>query len=401
MHLPRVSLFAFVLAAAGVPLYIHLPRFAAVELEMSLATLGVILLAIRAVDLVQDPAIGWAIDRWPRAQWIFGTAALLGLSIGFPLLFSLEAGPQVALWLTLTLVLLFSAYSLGMILLYGRTATLAPGSALPDTMRLAAFRETGMLAGVIFAAVAPLAFAALGGDGYLLFGLSLCAIGVLAALLTAPLWQRIPLPAEGFSIARYRDQAIGRLLLLALVNGLPVAVTSTLFVFFVEDRLQLQGQAGLLLLVFFAAALVCVPGWTVLARHMSPRKVLLLAMPLAIAGFIGAAFLPAGSSFGMAAICAASGAALGAEMVILPVMFSGALNKAGLKASEGFGLWSFAGKLGLALTSFALLPLLQGAGFTPGQPNSDQALWALTLCYAVLPCVLKLVAVALVWRLPE
>ncbi len=401
MHLPRVSLFAFVLAAAGVPLYIHLPRFAAVELDMSLATLGVILLAIRAVDLVQDPAIGWAIDRWPRAQWIFGTAALLGLSNGFPLLFSLEAGPQVALWLTLTLVLLFSAYSLGMILLYGRTATLAPGSALPDTMRLAAFRETGMLAGVIFAAVAPLAFAALGGDGYLLFGLSLCAIGVLAALLTAPLWRRIPLPAEGFSIARYRDPAIGRLLLLALVNGLPVAVTSTLFVFFVEDRLQLQGQAGLLLLVFFAAALVCVPGWTVLARHMSPRKVLLLAMPLAIAGFIGAAFLPAGSGFGMAAICAASGAALGAEMVILPVLFSGALNKAGLKASEGFGLWSFAGKLGLALTSFALLPLLQGAGFTPGQPNSDQALWALTLCYAVLPCVLKLVAVALVWRLPE
>lgn len=400
MHLPRVSLFAFVLAAAGVPLYIHLPRFAAVELEMSLATLGVILLAIRAVDLIQDPAIGWAIDRWPRAQWIFGTAALLGLSIGFPLLFSLEAGPQVALRLTLTLVLLFSAYSVGMILLYGRTATLAPGSALPDTMRLAAFRESGMLAGVIFAAVAPLAFSVL-GDGYLLFGIALGAVGAIAALLTAPLWRRIPLPAEGFSIARYRDPAIGRLLLLALVNGLPVAVTSTLFVFFVEDRLQLQGQAGLLLLVFFAAALVCVPLWAALARHVSPRKVLLLAMPLAIAGFVGAAFLPVGSSLGMAAICAASGAALGAEMVILPVLFSSALNAAGLKASEGFGLWSFAGKLGLALTSFALLPLLQGAGFTPGQANSDQALWALTLSYAVLPCILKLAAVALVWRLPE
>ena len=274
MHLPRVSLFAFVLAAAGVPLYIHLPRFAAVELEMSLATLGVILLAIRAVDLVQDPAIGWAIDRWPRAQWIFGTAALLGLSIGFPLLFSLDAGPQVVWRLTLTLVLLFSAYSLGMILLYGRTATLAPGAALPDTMRLATFRETGMLAGVIFAAVAPLGFAAFGGDGYLMFGLALCAVGVMAALVTAPLWRRIPLPAEGFSIAHYSDPAIGRLLLLALVNGLPVAVTSTLFVFFVEDRLQLQGQAGLLLLVFFAAALVCVPLWAALARLMSPRKVL-------------------------------------------------------------------------------------------------------------------------------
>ena len=124
-------------------------------------------------------------------------------------------------------------------------------------------------------------------------------------------------------------------------------------------------------------------------------------MPLAIAGFIGAAFLPVGRSLGMATICAASGAALGAEMVILPVLFSSALHKAGLRASEGFGLWSFAGKLGLAITSFALLPVLQGAGFTPGQTNSDQALWALTLCYAVLPCALKLAAVAMVWRLPE
>ena len=55
---PRVSLYALMLAAAGIPLYIHLPRFAAVELGIGLAALGSLLLALRLIDLVQDPLIG-------------------------------------------------------------------------------------------------------------------------------------------------------------------------------------------------------------------------------------------------------------------------------------------------------------------------------------------------------
>jgi hypothetical protein len=44
---PRVSLYALMLAASGIPLYIHLPRFAATELGIGLATIGSLLLAIR------------------------------------------------------------------------------------------------------------------------------------------------------------------------------------------------------------------------------------------------------------------------------------------------------------------------------------------------------------------
>lgn len=122
---PRVSLYAMMLAAAGIPLYIHLPRFASVNLGLGLGAVGTILLAIRIIDLVQDPLIGWAIDRWPRAQSSFAVAAALGLAVGFPLLFSLSPGTQATVNLILILCLLFTAYSLGAILLYGRSATLA------------------------------------------------------------------------------------------------------------------------------------------------------------------------------------------------------------------------------------------------------------------------------------
>ena len=88
-------------------------------------------------------------------------------------------------------------------------------------------------------------------------------------------------------------------------------------------------------------------------------------------------------------------------MVLLPAMFSVALTRAGLKASLAFGIWSFAGKLGLALAAFAVLPLLERSGFSPGQPNGAAALHSLTIAYAVLPCVLKLGAWALVLTLPR
>ncbi len=402
MLYPRVSLYALMLAAAGIPLYIHLPRFASVELGIGLGTIGAILLVIRLIDLVQDPLIGWAIDRWPRAQALFATTAAVGLAIGFPMLFSPRSGPNVIPQLVAVLVLLFSAYSLGMILLYGRSATLAKEPTPKALMTLASFREGGMLAGVIIAAIAPAVFIALGfgSQGYPAFGLFLGVLALITAAITLPIWRRTPIQGDGFSLAGLSQAGALRLLALALVNSLPVAITSTLFLFFVEDRLQLPGKAGPLLILFFLSAGLSVPLWARMSQRLGAKITLLIAMPLAILGFVGAAFLAPGNMVGFALVCVASGAALGADMVILPAMFSVALTKAGLKASLAFGIWSFAGKLGLALAAFAVLPVLERSGFTPGASNSATALNTLNIFYAVIPCILKLGALALVLALP-
>jgi Na+/melibiose symporter-like transporter len=401
MLYPRVSLYALMLAAAGIPLYIHLPRFAAVNLGIGLGVIGTVLLVIRIVDLVQDPLIGWAIDRWPGAQLLFASTAAIGLAIGFPLLFGLPDGASI-LALVSVLVLLFSAYSLGTILLYGRSATLAKHADAKELMTLAAWREGGQLTGVILAASAPALFVAFGASaqGYPAFGLFLGLLAVLTLILTAPIWRRTPITGQGLSFAGLGQAGALRLLFLALVNSLPVAITSTLFLFFVEDRLQLPGKAGPLLILFFLSAGASVPLWAKLSNRIGPKQTLMIAMPLSIAGFIGAATLSAGNLTGFAVICLTSGAALGADMVVLPAMFSVVLTRAGLNASAAFGIWSFAGKLGLALAAFFTLPLLERSGFTPGQTNSAEALRTLNLAYAVLPCILKLGAFGLVLTLP-
>ena len=398
---PRASLYALMLAAAGIPLYIHLPRFASVELGIGLAALGSLLLALRVIDLVQDPLIGWAIDRFPKAQNLFALSAAAGLALGFPLLFSVT-GQGGMLRLTAVLILLFSAYSLGMILLYARSATLAKSPTAPDLMRLAAWREGGMLTGVILAAMLPALLVGMGaaGEGYGAFGWALGGVAVVATLISYPIWQRPVIKGDKPSLQGLAQAGALRLLLLALVNSLPVAITSTLFLFFVEDRLMLAGQAGPLLVLFFLSAGLSVPLWTRLANRVGGRQALLIAMPLAIGSFVGAAFLAPGQMAGFAVICLASGAAMGADMVILPALFSVSLTNAGLNAALAFGVWSFAGKLALALAAFFVLPLLQAAGFQPGQTNAPESLTMLTIAYAVVPCVLKLFALALVLTLP-
>ena len=201
----QISLFAGMLAAAGLPLYIHLPRYAATELGLSLQAVGALLIAIRVLDFAQDPLLGRMIDRFPAARSGFAAAAALGMGAGFALLFSLRPGTGVLLWLGAALVLVFTAYSLGSILFYGQsTAFAATGE---DLIRMAGFREAGALTGVILAAVAPGVLAALGMPGYSLFGLLLAAICLAVWFATRSLWHLPAVTGGSLSLPALRDAA--------------------------------------------------------------------------------------------------------------------------------------------------------------------------------------------------
>ena len=397
----QVSLFALMLAAAGLPLYIHLPAYASGELGMSLGALGGLLIGLRVLDFVQDPLLGRMVDRFPNARALFAALALLGLGLGFVLVFTFLPTAGQLFWLILGLALLFTAHSLGSILFYGQSTALAGGEA--GLVKLAAYREGGSLVGVLLAALAPTLFVAAGagGGGYPAFCLGLAAMAGAVWLLTRRLWQITGPATSPMQLSALKSVGGVQLLWIALINSLPVALTSTLFLFFVQDKLGLDALAGPLLMLFFLAAALSVPLWSALVRRHGARRILPLAMTLAIVSFMGAALLPEGAALAFALICLASGAALGADMVILPVLFSTALARAGLSAGAAFGLWSFAGKLSLALAAALALPALQLAGYTPNAVNTPQALTTLTLAYAVIPCIIKIAAIILVARLPQ
>ena len=118
-------------------------------------------------------------------------------------------------------------------------------------------------------------------------------------------------------------------------------------------------------------------------------------MGLAIATFGFAATLGTGDLIFFAIICVTSGAALSADMTLLPAIFANHMARISPNASQAFGLWSFVSKFTLAFAAVALLPTLEAAGFQSGSVNSESALWTLSVMYALVPCALKLLAVGL------
>jgi len=402
-RLPSYAIFAGVLAAAGLPIYIHAPKYFVDEYGVSLAALGAILFGLRLLDVVQDPALGWLSRRF--AAWRKGSVVFAGLIMALAMVGLFGVAPPIApaAWFALTLALLFSAFSYLTITFYAQGVQKAGVMGGSDGhVRLATWRESGALIGISLAAVLPVALIPLTGAPFALFALLFAGAVAVAVFAMRGEW-RAGGTVEGVGFRPIlSDPLARRLLLIALLNATPVAVTSTLFLFFVESRLGAVGWEGPLLLLFFLAAAASTPVWGRIAGQIGAKRALLAGMALAIASFGCAAFLGTGDTLAFAVICIASGAALGADMTLLPAIFARRMSDIAPEAAEGFGLWSFVSKFTLAFAAVFLLPLLEASGFEPGttQGVSEEALFTLTLMYAVLPCALKLVALALLALTP-
>ena len=398
-RLGAYALFAAVLSGAGLPIYIYAPKFFADSYGVGLAGLGAVLFGLRLLDVVQDPLLGLASRRLgPNRPFAVAIAAVL-MALAMLGLFAVTPPVAPLLWFALTLTVLFSAFSFLTISFYAQGVTKAKSIGDRGHLSVAGWRETGALFGVCIASIAPVALAGVTDSPFALFA-CIFAIATLAAVLAMRGEWQAPPRSDATGIRPYIENPMTRrLLLIALVNAMPVAVTSTLFLFFVEHRLALPGWEGPLLVLFFLAAALSAPVWTRLAHGIGAKRALLSGMILAILAFGGAAFLSAGDAVPFVIICIASGAALGADMTLLPALFAEASAEIAPEAAEGFGLWSFASKFSLAFAAVLVLPFLEGAGFDPafGQVP-DAALSALTLIYAVVPLGLKLLAIALVAR---
>jgi glycoside/pentoside/hexuronide:cation symporter, GPH family len=389
------SAYAAMIAAAGLPIYLHAPKFYIDSYGVSLTSMGLILLALRLIDVVQDPLLGLLAQATRARRGAMTTGAVVIMTGAMIALFVFSPPFAPALWFALTLTLLFSGWSFLTIAFYAQGVARAASLGPTGHIRLAGWRETGSLLGVCAAAVAPVALAALHPQPFALFALGFAALALIATLAMRREWTATPGPRLNLRAA-LADPTTRRLLFLAFVNGAPVAVTSTLFLFFVESALDAPGYEGPFLLLFFLSAALSAPFWVRLAARISAQKALLAGMILATLTFAFALTLGPGDLWPFALICLASGAGLGADLTLLPALFARHLERQGLGEATGFGLWSFAGKLSLAAAAGGLFPLLQTLGF---QSGGQTALTELTLLYAALPCALKLLAIALLMRL--
>jgi GPH family glycoside/pentoside/hexuronide:cation symporter len=395
-RLPAYGVFAALLSAAGLPIYIHAPKFYVDEYGVSLVALGTVLFVLRLLDVVQDPLFGRLSERYRNNRKSMVFAGCVVIAAGMIGLFAVPPLLPPLIWFGLMLTLVFSAFSFLTINFYAQGVLKADDLGNQGHLRLARWRETGALLGVCVAAIAPVVLGNFMGAPFAGFAVGFALLAGLSIVMMQNEWGAGHVQAStGFGRV-LRDPIARRLLLVAMINAAPVAVSSTLFLFFVETRLAAPGFEGPLLLVFFLSAACAAPVWSHLAERFGTKPVLLSAMALSIVSLAFALTLGAGDWVAFAIICLASGAALGADLTLLPALFATRMAQISPSAAEGFGLWSFVSKFTLAFAAVALLPTLQFAGFQSGsQNNPESALTMLTLLYAGVPCALKAIAMLL------
>lgn len=401
------GLLGLPLAFVALPLYVLLPNHYAREFGMPLATLGSVLLAARLFDAFTDPLLGRLSDylfgRSVRAVLGVGAVSAAVLALGLTSLFFplVRGADALVAWALVALLITYTAYSQLSIAHQSWGARLG-GDEL-QRGRIVAWREGAALVGVVLASVLPA-----------LLGLPvMLSVFATALLLGWWCWARAPRPvrqdagvyrpSQHTSLWRpWGRPAFRRLLAVFMLNGIASAIPATLVLFFIQDRLQAPpAQEPMFLAAYFVCAALSIPLWLRAVARWGLARTWLAGMLLAIAVFVWTAFLGAGDVVPFLVVCALSGVALGTDLALPSALLAGVIAAEGDSGQhEGayFGWWNFATKLNLALAAGLALPLLGWWGYTPGT-RSEEGLQTLGWAYAVLPCVLKLLAAGALYGL--
>jgi len=408
------------LAALTLPVYIFVPAYYG-ELGVPLALIGYALLAVRLLDAVTDPLIGFLSDRLPlpygrRKPWL--VVGIVPTLLAVWMVFVPPAAPGIGYLLGWSAVL-----SIGWTLII--LPYTAWGAELAEDYdgrtAVTGHREGLVVVGTLLATATPAVLDALGIGG-LTQSLRVLAVAliILLPLATAVCLWRVPAP-RNYSVQRVRlreglaairhNKAFARLIAAFLINGWANGLPASLFVLYVTHVLVAPQMVGTLLFVYFLAGMVAIPGWLWLARRWNKHQAWVTSMLLACVTFIWVPFLGAGDVMLFALICVVSGFAVGGDLILPGAIQADVVDVDTAQTGEQrtglyFAMWSLATKLSLALAAGIAFPLLALFGFQadtapgPESANGSGSLFAVSMLYAGLPVILKLPALVLMWNFP-
>jgi Na+/melibiose symporter-like transporter len=408
----QYSILALPLAFAGLPLYIHAPDFYMRDLGLNIGLIGIILLAIRMFDAVQDPVIGYISDK--QANWRFeivviGAAMLVsGMAAVF---YGPQFGAPVYVWFTVSMILATTGFSIVTINLnmIGGFWHDEPG----QRTRISAWREAFTLLGLLIASMLPAALQIFkpAEDAFRIlfwvFGVAM----IVGVVMFTRFMSRIS-PDHKITKA---DTKKG-LSFLPIITGpdrnffgvcflahLAAAVPGVLVLFFIRDYLEAGNLSGLFLCLYFISGAALMTVWVKLAAKIGGESAWLVSMLLAVATFIWAFFLQPGDSIAYGIICVLSGMALGADLALPPSILADRVTrqKTESEATQYYALLAFIPKTAIAIASGFSFFILDHLGFTAGSNNSPEAMQGLITLYALVPCLIKLIAAFALWRMQK
>ena len=391
---------ALPLAFIGFPLYVHVPVLYVSYFDISLTSVGSVLLAVRLFDAIQDPFIGHMSDDMHSIRKkiiLLGIGLLMG---GFWMVFH-PMDDYPLLWLAISMVLCTTGFSIVSINfqalggLWHATRT--------ERTRITSWREGFGLVGLLLASIAPTLLGAHEQHkedvlfAYHVMGVMYIPLLTLAAVSLFSWMKKTrlgspPLSRDTPPFSTLVTPWTTRFFTLYLCNACASAIPAVLVLFFINDRLQAPHATGLFLTLYFMSGAAAMPIWQYVARHIGKEKAWVSSMILACMTFIWAYRLGAGDETAYAMICILSGAALGADLALPPSILADRIadKQEHDAASRYFAITTFLSKAALALATGVTLPLLDILGYQPGVIHDEASLDSLSFLYAFVPSCLKL-----------
>jgi glycoside/pentoside/hexuronide:cation symporter, GPH family len=404
------------LSTIGLPLSIYLAPFYAGELGLPLAALGTAMVLARLIDVVVDPMIGIASDRWRpfvgrRKIWL--PIGALALAIGSWMLFQPDKATVNIGYFFLWTTIMYLGFTAIKLPYEAWGAELSPDYA--ERTRIASFRQGFSLVGLVVATVIPAlilmqkgnsAADVLRGMSWLILGLlPLCAI--MAFVFVS---DQSPAEAKGSQSLwqqwrpLWRNGPFRRIALALFIGYVAETARVTITLFFARDAIGVS-NIGAVYVYYFIAGLASVPLWYWLGNRLGKHRALVLAFTLMIMFNTAIFFLSPGQEMAFTILFIAKGFCFGSLELLPAAMIADTVDidtaRTG-KQRQGlfFAVTGILVKFGQAVGQGLSLNVLDFAGYQAAGGNGAEAIFSLRLLYAILPNLLLLISLWIIWHYP-
>lgn len=401
------------LGMIGLPIAIYLAPLYSGQLQLSLQLIGIALILARLSDFITDPIIGILSDRWRprigrRRVWlIFGTVAM---TAGVRMLF-VPAADAAIVYFALAVSLVYLGYTLILLPYQAWSAELS--SDYHVRTRISSVSQGFSIVGLIASTLIP-AYVLSQPDATsadVMSALSIVIIALLPVCATLA-FLLVPEPASPVRKAPFhlggalrmlgRNRAFLNITLLVLIATIGEVFRQTITVFFARDVVGVS-NIGIVYFLYFAAALLVMPGWVWLARRIEKHRALTLALVIVALTNACMFLVPSGGVAIFTALFIVKGSCYGAVLMLPHAMVADTADidtAETLDRQQGlfFAAMAMVQKMGYALGAGLPLLILGTVGYRSAGESRAEPLLALAVSYSLVPCALVLIAAMMAWR---
>ncbi len=396
------GLMSLPLAFAGLPLYMHAPKFYADEFGVSLISLSIILLFLRGIDAIQDPILGIISDKYSKNRISLFTIAASLLGLGVFALFTPFLAISNIIWFGIMMFLATTGFSM-LTILMGSLGSIWTKN-YHDKTKISAFRESIILIGILIAASLPSILEIIYPEQKSLQLYSVITLAITAITLIIFInWYRSN--SEIFkreTLQAKKSNSIKQLLahknylsffITYGFNAMAAAFPMVLFLFFIEGFLNSASWTGIFLSAYFLSGAISMPFWQYISKKQGKVVTWASSMLLAILSFVWVIGLDTGDNIQFLIICLISGLSLGADFSLPPSILSDLMDKTDTtdSAATGFSIQTFLAKFGITVASIIGLMALNIFGYDNDiKIQSEDTANAIKYIYALPGIILKI-----------